>query len=128
MLPILTIEPEFFSSSFSKFLLKRIGAIIFISKDDFNEEVDFLGASVNVGFGSASAFTLTKNNERVVELLSDALINPLLTEKEFEKEKEKLIESLKADRNLLMQFQEESVVHSLMEKIMFMVSLSLKKV
>lgn len=69
-----------------------------ISKDDFNEEVDFLGASVNVGFGSASAFTLTKNNERVVELLSDALINPLLTEEEFEKEKEKLIESLKADK------------------------------
>ena len=69
-----------------------------ISKDEFNEEVDFLGASVNVGFGSASAFTLTKNNERVVELLSDALINPLLTEEEFEKEKEKLIESLKADK------------------------------
>ena len=27
-------------------------------KDEFNDEVDFLGASVNVSFGSASAFTL----------------------------------------------------------------------
>jgi len=69
-----------------------------ISKDDFNEEVDFLGASVNVGFGSGFAFTLTKNNERVLELFSDAIINPLLTEEEFEKEKEKLLEGLKTQK------------------------------
>ena len=69
-----------------------------IPKDDFNEEVDFLGASINVGFGSGFAFTLTKNNERVVELFSDAVINPLLTEEEFKKEKDKLIEGLKSQK------------------------------
>ena len=69
-----------------------------ISKDEFNEEVDFLGASVNVGFGSGFAFTLTKNNEKVLDLFSDAVINPLLTEEEFEKEKEKLIEGLKSQK------------------------------
>ena len=69
-----------------------------ISKDEFNEEVDFLGASVNVGFGSGFAFTLTKNNERVLDLFSDAVINPLLTVEEFEKEKEKLIEGLKSQK------------------------------
>ena len=69
-----------------------------ISKDEFNEEVDFLGASINVGFGSGFAFTLTKNNERVLDLFSDAVINPLLTEEEFEKEKEKLIEGLKSQK------------------------------
>ena len=69
-----------------------------ISKDEFNEEVDFLGASVNVGFGSGFAFTLTKNNERVLDLFSDAVINPLLTEEEFEKEKDKLIEGLKSQK------------------------------
>ena len=69
-----------------------------IPKDEFNEEVDFLGASVNVGFGSGFAFTLTKNNERVLDLFSDAVINPLLTEEEFEKEKEKLIEGLKSQK------------------------------
>ena len=69
-----------------------------ISKDEFNEEVDFLGASVIVGFGSGFAFTLTKNNERVLDLFSDAVINPLLTEEEFEKEKEKLIEGLKSQK------------------------------
>ena len=69
-----------------------------IPKDEFNEEVDFLGASVNVSFGSGFAFTLTKNNERVLELFSDAIINPLLLEEEFEKEKEKLLEGLKAQK------------------------------
>ena len=69
-----------------------------IPKDEFNEEVDFLGASINVSFGSGFAFTLTKNNERVLELFSDAIINPLLLEEEFEKEKEKLLEGLKAQK------------------------------
>ena len=31
-----------------------------ISKDDFNEEVDFLGARINFGFSSASASSLSK--------------------------------------------------------------------
>ena len=69
-----------------------------IPKDEFNEEVDYLGASINIGFGSGFAFALTKNNERVLELFSDAIINPLLVEEEFEKEKEKLIEGLKSQK------------------------------
>ena len=67
-----------------------------IPKDDFNEEVEFLGASISVTFGGGSANTLTKNNDRVLELWSDAIINPLLTEEEFDKEKTKLLESLKS--------------------------------
>ena len=47
-----------------------------ISKDDFNEEVDFLGGlMLDLDL---VCFTLTKNNERVLELFSDAVINPLL--------------------------------------------------
>ena len=61
-----------------------------ISKDDFNEEIDFLGASLNIGFSGGFASTLTKNNERVVELMADAVINPLLSEEEFDKEKNKI--------------------------------------
>ena len=70
-----------------------------IPKDEFNEEVEFLGASISVTFSGGSANTLTKNNSRVLELWSDAIINPLLTEEEFDKEKAKLLESLKADIN-----------------------------
>ena len=68
-----------------------------ISKDEFNEEVDFLGASLNFGFSGGFASSLTKYSDRILQLLADAAINPLLTEEEFEKEKTKLLEGLKAD-------------------------------
>ena len=66
-----------------------------ISKDDFNEEVDFLGANVNFGSSGAFASTLTKYADRIVELMADAAINPLLTEEEFKKERDKLLDNLK---------------------------------
>ncbi|REE27878.1 putative Zn-dependent peptidase [Winogradskyella pacifica] len=68
-----------------------------ISKDDFNEEIDFLGASLNFGISGGFASSLTKYSDRVLELMADAAINPLLTEEEFDKEKTKLLEGLKAD-------------------------------
>ena len=70
-----------------------------IPKDEYNEEVEFLGASVSVTFRGGSANTLTKNNDRVLELWADAIINPLFSEDEFKSEKKKLIESLKSDVN-----------------------------
>lgn len=68
-----------------------------ISKDDFNEEIDFLGARLNFGFSGGFASSLTKYSDRILQLLADAAVNPLLTEEEFEKEKTKLIEGLKND-------------------------------
>jgi len=68
-----------------------------IEKDIFNEEIDFLGANVNIGFRSSFASSLTKHSDRVLELMADAIINPLLTVEEFDKTKEQFIESLKAD-------------------------------
>ena len=68
-----------------------------IEKDVFNEEIDYLGANVSIGFRSSFASYLTKHNDRILELMADAIINPLLTVEEFDKTKEQLIESLKAD-------------------------------
>ena len=67
-----------------------------IPKDAFNDEIDFLGA--NLGFGAQGAFasSLSKYSDRIIELMADASINPLLTKEEFDKEKEKLIENLKS--------------------------------
>lgn len=70
-----------------------------ISKDDFNEEVDFLGARINFGSQSAFAGCLSKYFPRILELMADAAINPNFTEEEFEKEKEKLLTGLKAQEN-----------------------------
>ncbi|TCK67999.1 putative Zn-dependent peptidase [Winogradskyella wandonensis] len=68
-----------------------------ISKDEFNDEVDFLGANINFGSSGGFASGLVKYADRIVELMADAAINPLLTEEEFKKEKDKLIENLKTD-------------------------------
>ena len=68
-----------------------------ITKDDFNEEVDFLGASINFGSSGAFGSGLVKYSDRIVELMADATINPLLVEEEFQKEKDKLIENLKSN-------------------------------
>lgn len=66
-----------------------------IPKDDFNEEVDFLGAGINFGSQSAFARSLSKYSDRILELMADAAINPLFTQEEFDKEVEQLIEGLK---------------------------------
>lgn len=68
-----------------------------IPKDQFNEEVDFLGGRINFGSQSAFASSLSKYFPRILELLADAAINPNFTHDEFEKEKQKLLTSIKAD-------------------------------
>ena len=68
-----------------------------ISKTAFNEEVDFLGASIRFGSNGASASTLSKYSGRVLELMADGALNPNFTQAEFDKEKTKLIEGLKAN-------------------------------
>lgn len=68
-----------------------------LSKEQFNEEIDFYGANVNFNAGGAYASTLSKFFPQVLDLVATGLLDPLLTEDEFENEKAKLIESLKAD-------------------------------
>ncbi len=66
-----------------------------VSKDVFNEEIDFLGADINFYSSGASANCLSKFSGRVLELMTDGALNPNFTQLEFDKEKEKLIEGLK---------------------------------
>lgn len=66
-----------------------------ISKDDFNEEVDYLGAGIYFGKESAYASSLSEYFPRILELMADAIKNPLFTQDEFSKEQDKLIEGLK---------------------------------
>lgn len=68
-----------------------------ISKTAFNEEVDFLGANINFSSNGASASALSKYSGRVLELMADGALNPNFTQEEFDKEKTKLIEGLKAN-------------------------------
>ena len=70
-----------------------------ISKEIFNEEVDYLGATVSLGMGFAYANGLSKHKERIFELLADAALNPNFLEEELEKEKNILITGIKSDEN-----------------------------
>lgn len=67
-----------------------------ISKEKFNEEIDFLGANLNFGSSGAYASALSKYSDRILELMADAAMHPLLVEEEFKKEKDRLIEGLKS--------------------------------
>ena len=66
-----------------------------IPKDDFNEEVDFLGANISFSSRGAFASSLSKYFPRILELMADAAINPNFTQEEFDKEKDRLITGLK---------------------------------
>src|SRR6218665_76718 len=65
------------------------------SKEAFNEEIDFMGASINFHSSGASASGLSKHAKRILELMTEGALMPNFTQSEFDKEKDKLIEALK---------------------------------
>ena len=67
-----------------------------ISKDDFYDEVDFMGANISVSVSGGFAQSLTRYFPRAFEMMADAAINPKFTEEEFTKEQDLLIEGIKS--------------------------------
>lgn len=68
-----------------------------MSKDVFNEEIDFLGANIGFSANGAYASGLSKYSDRILELMSDGALNSVFTQDELDKEKAKLIEGLKTE-------------------------------
>lgn len=66
-----------------------------MSKEKFNDEIDFLGANVRFFSSGAFASGLSKYNEIILGLLADGALNSVLTQEEFDKAKAQVIESLK---------------------------------
>lgn len=67
-----------------------------IPKDEFNEEIDYLGARMSFFSSGVSANTLSKYFPRIMELLAEGALNPNFTEEEFQTEKERALENLKS--------------------------------
>ena len=67
-----------------------------ISKDDFNEEIDFMGARLFFNSNGAVAGSLTRYFPRVLEMMADAAMNPNFLQEEFEKERDILLEGIKS--------------------------------
>lgn len=67
-----------------------------ISKNDFQEEVDFMGSSINFHASGAYANTLSKYFSRTLELMAQGFTDPNFTQEDFDKEIARYIDGLKA--------------------------------
>ncbi len=67
-----------------------------ISKDDFNEQVDYLGANVNFYGSGAYAASLKRYFSEVLGLMADGVKNSQFTQEEFDKEVKVTLDGLKS--------------------------------
>ena len=68
-----------------------------MSKEKFNARVDYLGSSLNLSSGGASANTLSKYFPEILSMMADGMINPLWSAEEVENSKNRTIEGLKTE-------------------------------
>lgn len=68
-----------------------------ITKDEFNEKVDFLGANVSFFSSGAYATSLTKYFPEILDLMADGVKNSQFTQEEFDKEKQVTLDNIKSN-------------------------------
>lgn len=66
-------------------------------KDKFNEEVDFMGASLSFYSSGAYAYSLSKYFDRVIEMMAEGALMPNFTQEELDKQRDQMIEGLKSE-------------------------------
>ena len=88
-----------------------------ISKDEFIEKIDFMGANLNLSASGASGSSLSKFFPDLIDLLADGLFNPIFDQDEFAKSLDRFKEGIKADENSVPAAAEELKVFLPMEKI-----------
>ncbi|MBL4604187.1 MAG: insulinase family protein [Flavobacteriaceae bacterium] len=67
-----------------------------ISKDDFNERVEYLGASVGYSSGGASGASLKKYFSEILGLMADGVKNAVFSQEEFDKEVKVTLDNIKS--------------------------------
>ena len=68
------------------------------SKDDIDREIDFIGASFNTNSRGFYASALSKHVDKLFELSSDVLLNPIFPQDELLKLKKQMISELEAEK------------------------------
>ncbi len=66
------------------------------SKDSFNEEVDYMGATLVLSASGGYVSSLKRYFPRILEMMADGLINPKFTKEDFEREKNVALEGIKS--------------------------------
>lgn len=69
------------------------------TKDQLDEEIDFIGASLEASASSIYAASLKKHQEKVLELMTDVLYNPVFPQEELDKLKKQMISGLAASKD-----------------------------
>ena len=69
------------------------------SKDKLNEEIDNMGASINVSDEGMSGSGLKKYTEKIFDLMADIAMNTTISQDELEKAKKKTLSGLETQKN-----------------------------
>ncbi|MEN9919333.1 MAG: hypothetical protein RL662_1769, partial [Bacteroidota bacterium] len=68
-----------------------------IAKDEYNEQLDFYGASINFSVHNTSGAILSKYFSDVLELVAQGVLDPLFSYEELDSERAKLLDAIKAN-------------------------------
>ncbi|MEX2512080.1 MAG: pitrilysin family protein [Cyclobacteriaceae bacterium] len=64
------------------------------TKEKLDEEIDFIGASLNASSTSMSGSSLKKHQEKLLDLMTDVLYHPVFPQEELEKQKKQTLTGL----------------------------------
>ncbi|MDN3689031.1 insulinase family protein [Cyclobacterium jeungdonense] len=69
------------------------------TKDELDEAVDFIGASLSASSTSLSGSSLKKHQDKILDLMSDVLNNPVFPEDELDKLKKQTLTSIASSKD-----------------------------
>jgi len=69
------------------------------SNDQFNQEIDFIGASINADHDGLSASGLKKHQAKILELMADVAMNADFKQEELDKIRTRTLSGLEAEEN-----------------------------
>ena len=70
-----------------------------LSKDELDEEVDFIGARLSTSSTGIYASSLKKHNDKLLSLMADVILNPSFQQEELDKIKTQAISGLKSEQD-----------------------------
>lgn len=70
-----------------------------LDKEKFDEQIDLIGGSISASGSSITGYSMTKHQDKLLSLMSDALINPNFQESELDKLKKQAESGLESSKN-----------------------------
>lgn len=68
------------------------------SKEELDQEIDFIGASLSTFSSGAYGSALKKHSEKLFELMADVVLNPTFPEEELEKVRKQTLDGIKSSQ------------------------------